>query len=66
MLSEIQNLEVGRSIRWENAPLSCGMISDAINRDGKQFEVRWITTNWEASQGYVLITRHEVHEEDNQ
>ena len=59
---QIAELEVGRSLNWENAPMSSGMIADAINRDGKQFEVRFICTNWEASQGYWKITRHALGE----
>lgn len=54
MLKRIKTLEVGKSIEWHNSPLSSGMISDAI---GGNFSVRWITTDWEASEGYHLITR---------
>jgi hypothetical protein len=58
MFDEIRNLEVGRSIRWENPPMSCGMIADYLNDGTRQYAVRWICTNWEASLGYTLITRH--------
>ena len=54
MLNKAKNLEIGHSIKWENSPLSSGMISDAL---GGGYAVRWITTNWEASLGYILITR---------
>jgi hypothetical protein len=55
---KIRALEVGHSVNWENAPLSCGMIAAALNDGKMQFSVRWITTNWEASQGYIRVTRY--------
>ena len=57
MLKKAESLEVGESLQWENAPLSCSMIADYLNVAGRQFAVRWICTNWEASLGYVLISR---------
>lgn len=54
-ISELKALEVGRRAKWENCPLSSGMLSVAL---GGGFEVRWITTNWDASTGYLLISRH--------
>ena len=61
MLNKIRDLQVGQSIKWENCPLSCGMVSNAL---GDMFSVRWITTNWEASFGYLLITRVDSEERE--
>jgi hypothetical protein len=57
MLSRIKKLAVGQSVKWEHAPMSCGMIADYLNDGTKQFSVRWITTNWEASLGYIFVQR---------
>jgi hypothetical protein len=54
MIKKIKSLRFGESIKWSNCPLSCGMVSDAL---GSGFSVRWITENWEASIGHILITR---------
>lgn len=57
MLKKIKALKVGESIRWEHPSMSSGMLSDYLNQNGKQFEVRFICTNWEASLGYTKVTR---------
>lgn len=58
MLSKAKKLEIGESLRWDNAPMSCGMIADYLNDGTKQYAVRWICTNWEASLGYTFIQRY--------
>lgn len=57
MLNRIRNLRVGQSLRWENPPMSAQMIRDAVNVDGRLYRVAWVTTNWEASQGYCSVER---------
>ncbi len=54
MIKKIKALGFGESIKWSNCPISCSMVSDAL---GSGFSVRWITENWEASIGHILITR---------
>lgn len=50
-------LPVGQSLEWHDAPMCCTMISEHLNSDHRQFSVGYVVTNWEASQGYTLITR---------
>lgn len=54
---QIRNLKTGDSLRWDNPPMCCAMISEHLATTEKQFSVIWICTNWEASQGHVMVTR---------
>jgi hypothetical protein len=50
-------LAVGESMEWHSAPMCNTMISEWLNERGHKFDVSYEITNWEASQGYTLITR---------
>jgi hypothetical protein len=56
-----RRLQVGQSLEWHYAPLCNTMIRECL---GDCFQVSYITTNWEASQGYTLITRIAESEAD--
>ena len=52
-----RKLKVGQSLEWHYAPLCDTMISEVLNADRKLFSIEYVSTNWEASQGYTRITR---------
>ena len=52
-----RKMAVGASMEWHYAPMCNTMIAQHLNADGRKFDVSYVVTNWEASQGYTLITR---------